>query len=350
MSELLDSQDKLGPAEQLVGCILLREWKVIERIRVDDGLTGATRSACYRAENDRGQLAFVKAYNFRREDLMGDTDQLEIMVREYNHERNVHLWCRENKLSRITRIIGADKVVIQDEAVHFLVCEWAEKCLREEQPPGDSTIPLSLRFSALRDVAASIAQLHGSGIAHQDIKPSNAMCFQGRQIKLTDLGSTSCPHISTPPHDLEVMVGQPNYAPYELIYDEPSTNWRTRRLGCDMFLLGNMCFTLIVGASLSVFALHALPAHLRPDSYTGPYSEVVPYLIEAHEQLVSPFMDCKLPPDLVVEVASLVSALMHPDPSRRGHARNIAFGGNQFGMERFVSRFDALSRKAALQQ
>lgn len=343
-----------GAAERLVGLTLLDKWEVVERIRHDDGLSGGSRSACYRAVSPKGDSAFVKAFDFRRQELAGDTDTLEKMVREYNYERNVHLFCSAQGITRVTRIYGDGKVLVSGVtevadkvAVHFLVCEWIDKCLREDQPPGDDSVSASMRLTAMKDSAAALAQLHHSGVAHQDIKPSNAMCSDSGIVKLTDLGSSSCESINSPPHDLDYLVGQPNYAPYELLYEHPQVSWRRRRFGCDLFLLGNLCFTSFVGGSLSYLALHSIPSQFRHTIYAGDYAEVIPHLIEAHELLIPHMLEDKVPPQLLDELSTILFCLCHPDPMHRGHTKNIQFN-NQFGLERFITRFDVLAKKAKL--
>ncbi len=335
-----------GAAERLVGLTLLDTWTVQQRIRHDDGISGTSRSACYRAVSPKGITAFVKAFDFRRQELGGDTDSLERMVREYNFERNVHFFCRDEGVNRITCIYGAGKIIVEGEVVHFIVCEWANKCLREHQPPGDSRVSASDRFAALKDTAAALAQLHQAGVAHQDIKPSNAVCSDVGQVKLTDLGSSSCERLDAPPHDLEYLVGQPNYAPYELIYEYPPSSWQRRRFGCDLFLLGNLCFTTFTGGSLTLLALHCIPANLRHTVFAGHYAEVLPHLIEAHEFLVPEVLRDQVPAPFLDDVAQLVLCLCHPDPSRRGHSKNLLFNNNQFGLERVISRFDYLAKRA----
>ena len=339
-----------GPAAELLGETLLGLWKVQLRVRNDDGMTGGSRSACYRAVNQKGDIAFVKAFDFRWQELEGDTDLLEKMVREFNYEKNVHFLCRDHGLTRVTRILDSGKITIRGEAVHFLICEWADKCLREHQPPGDAGIAATDRFAALRDTASALAQLHQAGVAHQDIKPSNAVCAENGFVKLTDLGSSSSQSLVSPPHDLDIIVGQVNYAPYELLYENPPLGWDRRRFGCDLFLLGNLCFTSFVGDSLTYWVSHLLPASLRHTEFAGDYAEVMPHLIELHEELIPSFIDGTVPDELQVEVAQLITCLCHPNPSLRGHSKNLQFHNNQFGLERFITKFDVLAKKAKVMQ
>jgi serine/threonine protein kinase len=345
----LSTSRKFGAAELLVGSVLLDKWEVLERIRHDDDISGSTRSACYKAKSNEGTIAFVKAFDFRREELAGDTDALEKMVREYNYERNVHVFCRDSGVSRVTRIYAAGKTIIDHEAVHFIICEWLDRSLREHQPPGDGTVSLEKRFLALRDAASALSQLHYKGIAHQDIKPSNAVCSDEGMLKLTDLGSSSCQSLESPPHDVQMIVGQPSYAPYELLYESPSSLWKRRRFGCDLFLLGNLCFTTIVGASLTVATLHTIPTHYRYTDFTGDYTQVLPHLIEAHDFLIPSLLEAFVPQAMLDEVVHIIKCLCHPDPMKRGHVKNLAVkNNNPLGLERIVSQFDKLAFQAKI--
>jgi serine/threonine protein kinase len=337
---------QFGAAEGLEGMTLIGLWKVEERIRHDHGMTGASRSACYRARSKAGDFAFVKAFDFRHAEHADNTDLLETMVREFNYEKNIHNYCIDQHINRVTRIYAADKILVDGEIVHFIICEWANKCLRESQPPGDPSISLSARFAALRDVASAHAQLHKARIAHQDAKPSNAMCPINGAVKLADLGSSSCERMDAPPHDLDIMVGQPGYAPYELLYEQPPSSWERRRFGCDLFLLGNLCFTSLVGGSLSILALHSLPRELCPTVFSGHYADVMPHLIEAHELLIPAAIAAFIPEEFAGDVSRMISALCHPDPMRRGHPKNLLSNGHPFGLERFIGELNLLSNRA----
>ncbi|MCP4488609.1 MAG: hypothetical protein GY820_15045 [Gammaproteobacteria bacterium] len=267
---------------------------------------------------------------------------MERMVREYNYERDVHKLTTDKKLTRVTRFIDAGKITVGDQVVHYIICEWADKCLRERYVPGDQEIPLDELLLILRKVASGIEQLHNAGIAHQDIKPSNAVCFSNGtdpKIKLIDLGSSSCIDISSPPHDQDSCVGQVNYAPYESLYGQAPLSWDLRRKGCDIFLLGNLLYTEIAGWSLSHLALHCLPEHLRHTTFNGDYKQVIPYLIDAHFNLAAVFEQYVTDDEICGELQTLVLELCHPDPLKRGYKRQ------GLRLNRVVSKLDLLSKK-----
>lgn len=340
-ANLIPSTD--GPAEKLLGLKLLENWKVVERIRRDAVRSGEPRSSCYRAISERGEEAFVKAFDFRQADIDTDPKALESMIREFNHECEVLELCRNKKLARVTRIHEASKIIVDNHAVHFLVCEYAPKSLREAHPPGEESIPKSLRLEALRQVAAGIAQLHGVGVAHQDIKPSNAVAYSSGHVKVADLGSSSCRVLPPVPHDLLSFCGQPNYAPYELLYNFHGTCWIQRRIGCDMFLLGNLIFTSFFGSSLSAFLMHTLREELRHDK-AGDYELVLPYLIEAHNEYLPILIEETFPPMVRADATKLLLSMCHPDPRIRGAALNRN-KSNQYSLERCISTLDLMAKK-----
>ena len=46
------------------------------------------------------------------------------------------------------------------------------------------------------------------------------------------------------------------------------------------------------------------------------------------------------------ELAGLVTQLCNPDPQLRGHPKNIGYRGDRYSLERYVSIFDRLAKKA----
>lgn len=339
----------VGPAEKLTGRILNEKWLIADRLQRDAGDDAASRSACYRAvASGTGQHAFVKAYDFRHDELAGDTERLQRMVSEFNNEKRIHEHCKHRKLSRVTQIYDHGVEIIDGKPVHFIVCEFADKSLRTYHPPGQSNIPLYERLTALRQTASALVQLHAVGVAHQDVKPSNAVYFEDGRIKITDLGSASCIHLPAPPHDEERYVGQPNFAPYELLYTSGiDPQWQRRRYGCDVFLLGNLIFTSLVGGSLTALMLHAIPNQLLPAVYGGPYREVIPDLLTAH-LLVGTFVNEMAPASIAPDLTRLIEALCHPDPRLRGLGQISKEGERSYDLHRAVGTLNTLALRAKI--
>lgn len=339
-----------GPAEKLAGTLLNEKWMVADRLMRDSGDDEASRCACYRAiAVGSGRAAFVKAYDFKHDEFAGDTERLQKLVSEFNNERRVHELCKSRRLSRVTQIFDHGVVKIEGEPVHYIVCEYADRSLRNYHPPGELDVPAWERLTALRQTASALVQLHGIGVAHQDVKPSNAVYFEDGRIKITDMGSSSCIHLPSPPHDEQPYAGQLSYAPYELLYDQNangSSPWQRRRYGCDVFLLGNLIFTSFAGGSLTTLAMHGVPDQLKPDNFTGPYREVMPDFIAAHNLLIEPVLTEMAPHSIAAPLSALVASLCHPDPIQRGLGRCGHSGERSYEMHRAVSVLNCLAIKA----
>lgn len=336
-------------AEGLVGLTLNDQWIVVKKIsrRSDD--TGGSRSVCYQAVTPNGHTAFVKAFDFRLDEDAGDTKKLERSVREFNHEKDLHEYYRD--LNRVTQIYDHGKIKVDGYNIHFIVCEYAETSFRSHHPPGDDSVLASERLYALKKIALALLQLHQADVAHQDLKPSNAVRFQDERIKITDLGSASCTHMPAP-HDADVLVGQPTYAPYELLYPSGLESWnkQRRRFGCDAFLLGNLIFTVFVGGSLSVLLLHAIPGPMHPIRFDGRYEEVLPFLITEHFALAEHFLREKVPDVIAADLSRLVLSLCHPDPRQRGLGKGFDGEDRQLDLVRCIGTLNTLAQRAELHE
>jgi hypothetical protein len=71
-------------------------------------------------------------------------------------------------------------------------------------------------------------------------------------------------------------------------------------------------------------------------------------LMEAHSALVPDMLNGVIPTPIESDVSELVRCLCHPDPSCRGHSKNLSPNAYQFGLERFITRFDLLAKKSSV--
>lgn len=124
--------------------------------------------------------------------------------------------------------------------------------------------------------------------------------------------------------------------------------WQRRRFGCDTFLLGNLIFTSFVGASLTIAVLHGLEERILPDRCACTYEEVLPEITTVHYQLVPLILREMVPEVIADDLITLVMALTHPDPARRGLSRGVLSGERQFDLYRCVGTLNTLGRRAEL--
>ena len=351
LSNVMDNAtDTLTPAQQLVGRELPNGWIVEKLIHRPETATGGYFSSSYIVRSDKGKRAFLKAMDYRRALESPDpAKKLQAMTTAYNFERTILEKCKSKRLSRIVRVLDSGSLPPQDgdlsSVVQYLVFELARGDIRSFVDHGQS-FETAWILKMTHQVAAALRQLHYLNIAHQDVKPSNVLVFEGDHSKLADLGRAS-DRDSTSPHDEIKCAGDQTYAPPELLYGHIPEDWRARRLGCDMYLLGSLVVFFCRGISMTHLLFKRLDKKHRFQNWGGTYSEVLPYLQNIFAQIIRELRE-EIQGDFAFanEIAELVKQLCNPDPQQRGHPKNIISSGNQYSLERYVSIFDRLAKQA----
>ena len=186
-------------------------------------------------------------------------------------------------------------------------------------------------------------QLHRVQVAHQDLKPSNVLIFERERSKLGDLGS-AYEHHNTSPNDGLTCAGDLTYAPPELLYGQVDHDWRIRRLACDMYLLGSLIVFFYAGVSMTHLLIKRVDSSHHYDVWGASYDEVLPYLQNTFAQILREFSQ-RVPMDFADDITTFVRQLCNPDPRERGHPRNLT-AGTKYSLERYVSKFDLLAKRA----
>src|SRR5579863_725227 len=143
----------------------------------------------------------------------------------------------------------------------FLESEYAGPNLAEwaESQGGLSKVPAEIRLQLLVDVAQAVADAHGIGVLHKDLKPANVLVVPGSsggwQVKLADFGSaslfdpsrlqalgiTNLGFTQTASLEAPALTGTLMYlAPEVLAGQSPSA-------GADVYALGVMLYQLTIG-------------------------------------------------------------------------------------------------------
>ena len=333
------------PAQQLVGRVLADGWRVVREVTRTNQQTGGFFSVGYEVVSPAGRRGFLKALDYVRA-FKGEDPAvlLNKMTADFLFERSVLNLCRTRRLSRVVTAIGDGSVDVDPSrgglgAVQYLIFEWADRDLRSKVDALEE-IELADVLRVLHEVSSGLQQLHGTGVAHQDIRPSNILEFDSEQrLKLADLGRSICREIVAPHEHLEI-VGALSYAPPEYLYGAVPPEWTDRRLGADLYLLGSLAAFLISGLSMNALLARQLASEHNWHHWTGKFQDALPYLWDAHARVR--YQLGALLPASRVEVVSLVGYLTAPDPARRGHPKDIAARGNKQSLARFISRFDAI--------
>ena len=338
----------LPSAERLTGLTLDGGWKVISPAPKDTNATGGFFSKCYFVENADGRKAFLKALDISHAFSEDDPAlALQALVEAFNFERQVLEKCRDASLDHIVIAIDDGKVKIENAmdggVVQYLIFELADGDVRR-QATINNRLNVAWSLRSLHHIAVGLQQIHGQGIAHQDLKPSNVLVFNGNTSKIGDFGRSAYKgHI--PPHENSNIAGDWTYAPPELLYGYVDPDWNRRRFGCDAYLMGSMALFFFLGAGATPLLLNELPEEFAWDTWRGSFEDVLPYLHDAFQRLLSIY-SASLPESLRGELTEIVSQLCMPDPRLRGHPRNRVI--NQFSMERYISKLNLLAKSAEL--
>ncbi len=336
-------------AQRLLGRTLPDGWQVIDTADQPDGSTGGCFSVGYLVQRDN-TVGYLKAMDFTGAFISSDPARsLQPMTQAFNFERDLCYKCAQARMSRVVHAIADGKVQIEDgnpfSQVQYLVFERADGDVRLHLSKMQS-LDAAWALRTLHQIAVGLKQLHESLIAHQDLKPSNVLVFSQFGSKLGDLGSAVSRE--QPAHnDNRSIPGDRTYAPPELLYGYVSPEWNTRRVACDLYLLGSMASFFFTRAGMTALILERLDGSHHPQYWQEEYAEVLPYLRYAFGEAVQRVLSA-LPMGLRDDFSSVFYELCDPDPTRRG----CLDGTNrrrQYCLHRYVSKFDWLASRAERQ-
>jgi hypothetical protein len=181
------------------------------------------------------------------------------------------------------------------------------------------------------------------------MKPSNLLHFENQSaFKVGDVGRAIQEGVAVP-HAEYGIAGDPNYAPPELHYGHYVPDWNTRRLGCDLFMFGSLVAFFFLGQGITPMLMSRIDRAYIPErlggDWRGTYTDVLPIVQRAFSSVLEE-LELAVPAKFKEEVVTSVRELCEPDPALRGHPRNRR--QNQFDLSRYVSKFDLLSKHAAV--
>ena len=338
------------PAQLLVGKNLDNGWTVERLIDRPSTATGGNFSTAYIVRSAYGDKAFLKAMDYRKALESPDpASALEAMTAAYIFERTLLEKCISSNLSRIVRVLDKGTVVSNpgdpSSVVQYLIFELAEGDIR-------SFVGFNQAFDnawilrTMHQASAALHQLHYAQIAHQDVKPSNVLIFENRSAKLADLGRAFDRQL-TSPHDALICAGDITYAPPELLYGHVHQDWKIRRLACGIYLLGSLIVFFYTGVSITHLILKRLDRRYHYTNWKGHYDDVLPYIYEVFAQILRELRNDS-PEEFSADIVDAIRQLCDPDPERRGHPKNRNRGDNRYSIERYVSQFDYLAKRAEL--
>ncbi|MBI5396591.1 MAG: protein kinase [Verrucomicrobia bacterium] len=346
-----DIDATVSAAEFLEGTDLANGWKVVSKLKPHATATGGNFSIPYVVERKEGKetrRAFLKVLNLRRALSTPDPlREIQRLTTAFNFERDTLALCKDKRLKRVAALIedGQYSLPKSQIPIFYIIFEFADKGDIRRQIAQFNTLDLAWTLRTLHHIAIGLKQLHTNKIAHQDVKPSNVLIFSAVGAKVSDLGCADSRGGESPRGHLTV-AGDLSYAPLELLYNEVSSDWSIRRLGCDFYLLGSLVVFFFTGGSSMTGAIltHLHPSH-RHTKWPHDYRSVLPYVRDAFE-LALESIKSGIPKEVQPRIIEILRYLCEPDPKRRGHLDSEA--GNQFNLERTISAFNLLAKKAEL--
>jgi serine/threonine protein kinase len=347
MAENKPNERDFCAAEYLEGVELPNGWKVLHRL---SNSTGGNFGVSYEVERKQGgkiQRAFLKALNLRRiakEDNFARA--LERHLQAFNFERDTLHLCRNHRMRRIATLLDAGEHRLPNNIlpVCYIVFELADAGDVRKYLATYKKFDLAWTLRTLHQIAVGLQQLHTHGIAHQDVKPSNVLIFRAFGAKVSDLGCADVQERpSQSPRGTERFAGDPSYAPPELLYNEISLDWKVRRFGCDLYLLGSMTvFFFTGGVSMTGLLKSKIDSQHAAANWPHDYRLVLPYVRAAFEEALET-IQTEISESVRSEIIELLRILCDPDPKRRGY---VYLGARQYNLERCISRLDWLASKA----
>jgi eukaryotic-like serine/threonine-protein kinase len=340
----------MSAADQLQGLALNGGWVVQKRLD-HQPTSGGVFSVPYIVNDKDGKEHFLKALDFSKAFEPGcDTfRELENMTSIYNHERDILEHCKARGLSRVVIAVTHGYVqvpgfVVEAGQVSYLIFEMAESDVRRQVDAGIRLDCLTC-LGILNDVTLGLMQLHREQIAHQDLKPSNVLTYGKDGCRVADFGRSSRKGREVWVDELRI-AGDPSYAPLEQHYSHSHPDFVVRRIGCDLYLLGNLAAFLFTGINMTAALFSRLDPGLYPKNWSGTYEEVLPHLQRAFADALAD-ISASIDPLVRDEITTLVRELCNPDLSKRGHRKGIG-KGSQYSLERYKSHTDLLLKRTAV--
>lgn len=337
-------------AFNLVGQTLNATWVVKQRIDKEPSGTGGFFSVCYLVEDRLHNIFFLKAFNINAFKTLSKgkswMDYMKEMTDAYLYEKKLSEYCQQHHVTKVSFVIDSGEIELGGYTfpiVPYLVFEMADGDVRRVLN-NSQTVDLAWKLHSLHDIAVAIQQLHNIQVSHQDLKPSNILLFK-EESKVGDLGRSTCAAIDSQ-YNLMPYSGDLSYAPFEILYNQPLSDSQEQFFATDCYLLGSLITFYIAGISMTAL----ITEYIRKNNISlhGNFISDLPYLQHAFNDVIGR-LELSIPiPEMRNDISSLIRYLCEPDPTRRGHPKNISSRGSNYDLHRFVASLDALEHKTRI--
>jgi eukaryotic-like serine/threonine-protein kinase len=177
------------------------------------------------------------------------------------------------------------------------------------------------------------------------IKPSNVLLYPDNVSRVADFGRSSRRGSRVWIDTLNVP-GDNTYAPPELLFSWLHSDFTVRRIGADMYLLGNLAAFMFSGVNVTPAIIARLDPQFRPGNWAGSYDQVLPHIQRAFAETIAALAP-EIDPLVRKEAVAIIHELCNPEVAKRGHPKGIG-RGDQYSLERYKSRFDLILKRASI--
>lgn len=346
----------------LVGTSIKDGWIIIDELPrpgkagAEDMTGGHFSIGCIveRLKDKKKEKGFLKVIDLNMAAAMSPGNVmhgLKLASDAYTIECAILDICKNASLDRIIKVLDVGELPASTGGLPtpYILFEHADGDLRKIVARS-AQFDDAWKLRVLHDVAVGLQQLHQQKIAHQDLKPSNVLIFNGdgQGAKIGDLGRSSRQGLPAP-HDGNVIAGAQAYAPPEQAFGITPVRWEDKREGCDLYHLGTLTFFLFAGRVPNEHYRATLPSEVLPIAWGGQgktdYLNALPFFTAALTEFVA-IASADFPEWGREEMSQIVFNACAPDYTKRGDPEARARAGSPLGIETFVSRFDRLSRRA----
>lgn len=337
-------------AHNLEGRTLVSGWKVIEKISKIDCSTGGNFSVCYKVKKDNKEC-FLKAldFSFFVSSNIPNESPMKIMKRlsnAFEYERDLSLYCKNEHVTKVALVVDSGEEMMNEFSfgyVPYLIFEMANGDVRRYMKFTQG-LDVVWKLNSLHDIAIGIQQLHRIQVSHQDLKPSNILVFD-KDSKLGDIGRSLC-NMMEGPYDALDFSGEKTYAPPEVLYNYCSEDWYDRAFAIDCYMLGNLIIYYFTGSCMTTLIQNNLKPCFRVLFWRGTLQNLLPYLLQAHKDVLDLIGSSLGDFQFKSELMEMINQLCYPFPEKRGHPKNISEIGNNYTLDRYISKLNLLARKA----
>jgi len=334
------------PSRAIKGMITDSGWEIFKEVSDELG-SGGNFCVRYLARSEQGKVGFLKAMDLTRATSL---EHLKGLISEYLFEQKISEQCHRKGMSHIASAIDSGELTPPgyesmgvNGTVYYLIFEKADGDFRQKHFDAKKKQWIHA-FRAAHHVAIGAAQLHRSGIAHQDIKPSNILSFSNENFKVSDLGRVTDSSGESPFSGMR-YTGDTSYNPPEMLHGSYRINGFSERYLSDIYLVGSLLFHIVEGVQITAILKQEAELINNRIRWLN-YEEALPIWMTAFNAVLERFYEnCQIlfPNEMAYSLKITVAEMCSPDISRRGRK---GINNSICSMERYVGKAANIVRLA----